>query len=111
MSARGLTAREAEARLRESGPNDPAPRKARSGVVEIALYLANPLVVILLLAAVVSAVLGEVVNAALVTVMVVVSIVVSFVQTYRSKRAADRLREGVAPTATVMRDGAWCEVR
>ncbi len=110
MNPRGLTGHEAEARLREAGPNDPAPHRTRSGFVEIAMLFANPLVIILLLAALVSAILGEVVNATLMTVMVLVSVVVSFVQTYRSKRAADRLREGVAPTATVMRDGAWCEV-
>ena len=108
--AGGLTSQEAEARLRTSGPNDPSPRRTRSGLVEIALLLANPLVIVLLVAAAVSAALGEVVNAVLVTVMVAVSVVVGFVQTYRSKKAADRLREGVAPTASVLRDGKWGEL-
>ena len=31
----------------------------------------------------------------------------NFVQTYRSHRAAERLRDACAPTATALRDGAW----
>ncbi len=71
---------------------------------------ANPLVIILLVAAACSAVLGDVVNASLIVVIVCVSIVINFVQTYRSQRAAERLREQVAPTATVLRDGSWREL-
>ena len=84
---------------------------------ELLGFLANPLVIILLIASLVSAVLGEKVNAAIIVVMVVLSVVLNFVQTYRSQRAAERLREEVAPTATVLRDGrlggdsragSWC---
>jgi Mg2+-importing ATPase len=33
------------------------------------------------------------------------------VQTYHSQRAAEKLREGVAPTATVLRDGQWGDLK
>ena len=39
-----------------------------------------------------------------------VSVVINFAQSYRSERAVERLREGVAVTATALRDGAWIEV-
>ena len=48
-------------------------------------------------------------NAAIIFVIVLLSVTLNFVQTYRSSRAADRLREQVAPTATVLRDGDWQE--
>ena len=66
--------------------------------------------IILLIAGVVSAGLGERVNASLIVLMVVLSVVLNFVQSYRSQRAAERLRETVAPTASVLRDGAWMEI-
>jgi Mg2+-importing ATPase len=106
----GLTSSEAEARLDEIGANEPAPTRRRARAVEILLLLANPLVIILLIASAISAVLGEPVNAAIIAAIVALSVAVNFVQTYRSQRAIDRLREGVASTATVLRDGSWREL-
>jgi hypothetical protein len=54
--------------------------------------------------------LGDVVNAALIVVMVALGMTLNAVQTQRSQRAAERLRQEVAPTATVLRDDAWIEV-
>ena len=106
----GLTSAEAAARLAEVGPNEPAPRRGRSRLVELVLLFANPLVVILLIAGVISATLGEHVNAALIIAMVALSVIINFVQTYRSQHAVERLRAGVAPTATVRRDGVFGEL-
>ncbi len=107
----GLTTDEARRRLGEVGPNEPARAPRTAGLVQILLLLANPLVIILLIASVVSALLGERVNASIIVLMVVLSVVLNFVQTYRSQRAAERLRDAVAPTATVLRDGTWSEIR
>lgn len=109
-AATGLTAGEARRRLTATGPNEPAPTPRTAGLVQFALLFANPLVVILLSASAVSALLGEEISAVIIAVIVLLSIVVNFVQTYRSQRAAERLREQVAPTATVCRDGQWREV-
>jgi Mg2+-importing ATPase len=110
MSA-GLTSVEAARKLAQYGPNDPAPRKQRSHLVELLLQFANPLVAILLFASAVSAFIGEFVNAIIVIVIVSLSVAVNFVQTFRSRKAADRLRNTVAPTATVLRDGVFADVR
>jgi Mg2+-importing ATPase len=109
-SARGLTAVEARRRLLQYGPNEPARPRRGAGIAQFLRFLANPLVIILLIAGVVSAALGETVNASLIVLMVVLSVVLNFAQSYRSQRAAERLRETVAPTASVMRDGAWAEI-
>ena len=109
LSNAGLTAAEAERRLAQYGPNDPAPKKQRSQVADLLLQFANPLVAILLLASIVSAFVGELVNAAIIIVIVSLSVAINFVQTFRSQRAAERLRATVAPTATVLRDGTFSD--
>ena len=109
-STQGLTTTEAARRLEESGPNDPAPKEHHSQLLELASQFANPLVAILLLASVVSAFVGELVNAAIIVVIVSLSVALNFTQTFRSRKAADRLRATVAPTATALRDGAFVEV-
>jgi P-type Mg2+ transporter len=107
----GLTSDEARRRLDEVGPNEPARAPRTAGLVQILLLLANPLVIILLIASAASAILGERVNASIIVLMVVLSVVLNFVQTYRSHRIAERLRDAVAPTATVLRDGTWSDIR
>jgi P-type Mg2+ transporter len=107
----GLTTADARRRLGEAGPNEPARAPRTAGLVQILLLLANPLVIILLVAGAASAVLGERVNASIIVLMVALSVALNFVQTYRSHRVAERLRDAVAPTAAVLRDGTWSEIR
>jgi Mg2+-importing ATPase len=100
-----LSSGEAARRLKEIGPNvAEAPRRLDS-LRELGRYVANPLVLVLLLTSVVSATLGQVLNSALVALMVTLSIGLNFSQAYRSKRAVRRLREQVGQRATVVRDG------
>ncbi len=106
----GLTGAEAAERLLRFGPNEPAPVRTRSAAAELLLLFISPLAVILLLAAIVSGFLGQPVDAAIIVTVVVLGNIINFVQTLRSRNAAQRLRDQVAATATVMRDNAWLEV-
>jgi P-type Mg2+ transporter len=106
----GLTSDEARRRLALSGPNEPTAPRAVGMLRQILFWLANPLVLILLGASGLSAALGETVNALLIAGMVLLSVTLNFFQTYRSHRAVERLRESVAPTAAVLRDGGWSEI-
>ncbi len=108
-SEHGLASEEAIRRLAEAGPNEPAPARHAGSTAQLLLLFVNPLVLILLIASAVSAFLGEIVSASFIVGIVLLGIAVNFVQTYRSQRAVERLREGVAPTATVLRDGNWRE--
>lgn len=54
--------------------------------------------------------LGDPYSAGIIVSIVLVSVVINFAQSYRSECAVERLREGVAVTATALRDGAWIEV-
>lgn len=106
----GLTTEEARRRLQRHGPNEPARHGRATAARQLLALFANPLVLILLLASVVSSAVGEVTNAAIIALIVGLSIALNFAQSYRSQRAADRLRESVALRATVRRDGAWAEL-
>jgi Mg2+-importing ATPase len=110
MPPAGLTSEEAAQRLAKFGPNDPAPRRKHSGVVQLLGLFLNPLVIILLIAAAASAFLGQIADACIIISVVLLSVAINFSQTYRSERAAERLREQVTPTATVLRDGEWREI-
>ncbi|HXA86789.1 MAG TPA: magnesium-translocating P-type ATPase [Candidatus Dormibacteraeota bacterium] len=106
----GLTSAEAEERLKQFGPNDPAPSRRHSALAELVLLFANPLVIILLIAAILSGFVGQLLDAGIIVGMVAIGIAVNFYQTYRSTIAIENLRARVAPTATVMRDGRWQEI-
>lgn len=111
VSLQGLTSAEAALRLEKYGPDEPASKQGqRSYVVELLLQFANPLVAILLFASVVSGFVGEFFNAAIIVVIVIVSLALNFIQTFRSQRAAERLGASVAPSATVLRDGAFKDI-
>ena len=107
----GLTAQEAEARLGQFGPNEPAATQHHSLFADFLHGFMNPLVLILIIAAAASAFLGDKVDAGIIGVIVLLSAAIDFGQTYRSQRAVEKLRAQVAPTATVLRDGEWKELR
>ena len=106
----GLTTEEAASRLDRFGPNEPAATQHHSLISDILHVFRNPLVLILVLAAVASAFLGDLVDAGIITTVVLISAVIDLVQTHRSQSAVDNLRRQVAPTATVLRDGEWKEI-
>ena len=107
----GLTAQEAEARLDQFGPNEPAATRHHSFLSDLLHVFMNPLVLILVLAAAASAFLGQAVDAGIIATVVLLSAVIDLVQTHRSQQAVEQLRERVAPTATVLRGGEWKEIR
>jgi len=107
----GLTAQEAAARLDQFGPNEPAAARHNSVLSDLRHAFTNPLELILVMAALVSAFLGEKVDAAIIGIIVLLSTAIDLSQTYRSQRAVEKLRAQVAPTATVLRDGEWKELR
>ena len=107
---RGLTSEDAAERLARFGPNDPAPRQRRSTIVQLVSLFLNPLVMILLIAAIASASLGQILDAGIIVAIVLFSVAINFTQTFRSQRAAERLREQVTLTATVLRAAEWSEI-
>src|SRR5208337_4719624 len=89
----GLTAQEAQARLNQFGPNEPAATKHHSFLSDLLHAFASPLVLILVMDATASAFLGDKIDAGIIGVIVLISIVIDLTQTYRSQRAVEQLRE------------------
>lgn len=109
-SKEGLSTEEAERRLLDLGRNEPASAGLRSMLWEILRAAANPLALILLIAAGASAILGESKNAILITAIVVLSAGLNLWQSFRSEHAVRELQATIAPTATARRDGEWREI-
>ena len=110
-AAAGLGSQEAETRLGRYGPNDPAATKRSSPITDLLHMFVSPLTLILLLAAVASGFLGDRIDAGIICAIVLLSAVIDFNQTWRSQSAIDQLQNQVAPTAAVLRDGRWLEIR
>jgi len=85
----GLTPQEADARLAKFGPNEPAATKQHSILTDLLHEFTNPLVLILIIAAIASGFLGEKVDAVIIGVIVLLSSAIDLTQTYRSRRAVE----------------------
>jgi len=106
----GLTSSQARERLRTHGPNLVAPAKPFRAVVEFLRFFANPLVLTLLVASGVSYATGAHTEAAIIVAIVVLSVILNFYQVFQAQRAVQDLRQQVALTSTVIRDGAATEL-
>ncbi|MBR7038095.1 MAG: ATPase, partial [Oscillospiraceae bacterium] len=106
----GLTTTQAEALLREHGPNTLAQTKPPGPLRIFFRQFKDAMVLILLAATGVSAALGEWTDAVTILVIVLLDAVLGFVQEYRTERTLEALRSMTTPTARVWRDGQLCEV-
>jgi calcium-translocating P-type ATPase len=107
---RGLTEAEACARLERVGPNA-LPRRSRPDYAGIAgRQLGDPLVLLLMAAAVLSVMIGEAVDAGVIAAIVLVNGVLGFVQEVGADRAVLALRDTLEPRARAVRDGREREV-
>ena len=96
--------------MRIFGYNEFAKTQKRSIIVESLSHAVNPLVGILLIAALISGLTGSVTNAVIIIFMVILSVVIDYYQSHRSLRAMEQLKSQVAATATVLRDNAWRDI-
>ncbi|MBO3842593.1 MAG: magnesium-translocating P-type ATPase [Candidatus Brockarchaeota archaeon] len=110
-STNGLSSEEVERRLEFFGYNELVRKKRRAVIIEFLSHFKSPLVIILLIAGLISGFFGEVENTAIIFVIVTLSVVLDFYQESKAERAAEMLKQRVATTATVLRDGAKREVR
>ena len=105
-SPRGLSSEEVATRRSTYGPNEVVREKRLAAFRQFAGQLKNPLIIILLLAAVLSVFLGELVDALIIIVIVFLSVFIDFFQEYRAERAVELLKEKISTRATVIRDGS-----
>ncbi|NCF85814.1 MAG: HAD-IC family P-type ATPase [Verrucomicrobiaceae bacterium] len=103
-SVNGLTDAEAEARLREYGPNR-LPEKPPTALWKILLrQFCSPLVYILLIAAVVLAFVGDLKNAGFIAVVLVLNANIGSYQEWKAEKSSHALRKLLQIRASVQRD-------
>lgn len=107
----GLSDEEAVRRLQALGPNELTARAATSPLLLIARQFQNPMIYVLLAAALATLVIGQWVDAAVILVVVVVNAAIGFIQESRAARALEALSELSATSATVVRDGVTRRLR
>ena len=114
--ANGLTSGEAERRLAEHGKNKLAEGKKDSIIKQLLKQLADPMIIILLVAAAISGVLavtqGEsFADVIIILAVVVVNAVLGVYQENKAEKAIEALQEMSAATSKVLRDGKIVSVR
>jgi hypothetical protein len=100
----GLSSAEAARRLAAVGPNALRSHGVRALEV-LARQVRNPLLLLLISAALVSAFVGEVTDAVIILAIVCLSVGLGFVNEYRSARAVEALHSRLRHTALARRDG------
>lgn len=107
---RGLDLREAQERLQREGPNEMrAPRK-KTPIESFLEQLNDPLIYVLIVAAVVSVLLEEVSDAVIIGVVVVMNAVVGMLQEGKARKALESLKKLTSPKAFVIREGKRMEI-
>jgi P-type Ca2+ transporter type 2C len=103
--AQGLSSSEAEARLLRAGPNRVELQGRLSVWSSMATQLRDPLILVLLGAAVLTVATGDFVDAIVIGIVVVANSTVGVAQELRADRAITALAGLAAPTVRVRRDG------
>ncbi|HET7310646.1 MAG TPA: cation-transporting P-type ATPase [Mycobacteriales bacterium] len=101
----GLSTAEAQARLRDSGPNRVGHRVRTPLWRRVAAQLTDPLIVVLLTAIALTLATGDRTDAVIIALVVVVNTAVGVVQELRADSAIEALAALTGPTANVRRDG------
>lgn len=101
----GLSEPEAARRLKKYGPNALTEKPPKSVLMMLKEQIIDPMILILLGAAVFSAILNEWVEAGVIFFIVVVNSIIGIIQEKKAQSSLAALKTMSAPTATVIRDG------
>lgn len=109
-SANGLTSTEAQTRLEKNGKNKLAETKKPSVIKKFFAELADPMIIILLIAAAVSGVTAALQNESFTDVFIILAVVLinavlGVVQESKAEKAIEALQKITAATSKVLRDG------
>ncbi len=117
-TAEGLTSSEAESRLQKYGKNKLDEGKKKTMLKRVLEQLSDPMIIILIVAAVISAItewiehgLTVPTDTIIIMVVVVINTVLGVVQESKAEAAIEALQEMSAATSKVIRDGKLVSVR
>jgi Ca2+-transporting ATPase len=107
---KGLSDAEVQSRLGTFGANELVEKPIKSPLAILWEQITNPLVLLLIGAAVISAFLGKLDSFIAITAIVVINAILGVVQEYRAEQAMAALKKMSAPLVRVRRDGKTLDV-
>lgn len=106
----GLCTAEAAGRLKRDGRNEMKAARQKTPVESFLEQLNDPLIYVLIVAAVVSILLGESSDAVIIGVVVALNAVVGMLQEGKARKALESLKKLASPKAMVIREGRRREI-
>jgi magnesium-transporting ATPase (P-type) len=106
----GLSRDEAASRLQRYGPNRLEREPAMAWWRLVLHQFTDPLIYILMLAAVITLIIGDLADTLVILAVLVINAVIGFTQEFRAIRAMEALTQLSAPHAMVVRDGKVREI-
>jgi Ca2+-transporting ATPase len=116
-SFQGLSAKQAEQKLKEYGYNEIKEKNSFNAIKLLIKQFTSPILIILIIAGILSWAIGflpgqegHAVDSILIIIIVLLSGLSGFAQEYKSEKTARALKKMANPTATVIRDGEIREI-
>lgn len=107
---KGLSKQEASLRLGNYGPNVLKEGRRKTKAESFLEQLNDPLICVLLVAALVSFLLKEISDAIIIVIVILVNAAVGVIQEGKAQKALESLKKLTSPKAVVKRDGVVCEI-
>ena len=112
----GLSADEAEKRLQQNGKNKLAEAEKDSLLKRFLMQMADPMILVLIVAAVISGVTSFYAGESFADVIIIMAVVIinallGMYQESKAEKAIEALQEMAAATSKVLRDGRICQIR
>jgi Ca2+-transporting ATPase len=101
----GLTAQEAEQRLKRYGLNELKEKKRKTALMMFIGQFSDFLIIVLIAAAVMAGLAGSPKDAIVILAVVVLNAIIGFIQEHKAEKAMAALKKMAAPSATVLRGG------
>lgn len=102
---KGLTSAEVQSRIEKYGLNKLEEKKGKSFLQKLIEQLLDPMVIILLVAAVLSSITGDMIETLIILAIVVLNSGMSLIQEGKAEDSVKALQQMSAPNAKVIRDG------
>ncbi|MDY6065627.1 MAG: cation-translocating P-type ATPase [Finegoldia sp.] len=106
----GLSQSAAEEKLKEYGTNELEGKKKKSFLSKLKDQLLDPMIIILVIAAIISAFIGEAVDAFLIIAIVIINALLSIYQEGKAEQSIEALQKMASPKAKVIRDSKIREI-
>jgi len=100
----GLSSEEAKKRLEKYGPNKLQEKKKVSPLKLLIQQIKDPLIYILIAAAIVTVIIQQYIDTAVIMAVVIINTIVGFFQEFKAEKAMEALKKLAAPKATAIRD-------